>query len=121
MELGQARKRFFDRARVRLGNAADAQVDHVERIYPEVSEIVVDGATGFICSTLTEMVAALPRVRELDRRACRVHVEQRFSGAAMVDGYERAYTHLLDDVRSSAPSRDGQDGIGPDLIRLARS
>jgi len=86
-----------------------------------VPEVVVDGVTGFICSTLTEMVAAIPRVRELDRRACRAHVEQRFSGAAMVDGYERAYTHLLDNVRSSAPSRDGLAAISPTLTRLARS
>jgi glycosyltransferase involved in cell wall biosynthesis len=85
-----------------------------------VPEVVVDGITGFICSTLTEMVAAIPRVRELDRRACRAHVEQHFTGAAMADGYERAYSRLLD-VRTAAPSADGRGSVRSHLTRLARS
>ena len=44
LELGQRRKLFLDRTLVRLMNAADAQVDHVERVHPEVPEVVVDGA-----------------------------------------------------------------------------
>ena len=44
LELGQRRKLFLDRALDRLINAADAQVDHVERIHPEVPQVVVDGA-----------------------------------------------------------------------------
>src|SRR5580704_19430794 len=44
LELGQCGKLFLDRALARSVNAADAQVDHVERVNPEVSEVVVDGA-----------------------------------------------------------------------------
>jgi glycosyltransferase involved in cell wall biosynthesis len=60
-----------------------------------VPEVVEHGVTGFVCGTLTEMVAAIPRVKALDRRACRARVEARFSPAAMADGYERAYAAVL--------------------------
>jgi hypothetical protein len=41
------------------------------------------------------MAEAIPRVRELDRHACRTHVERHFSPSAMADGYEGAYeAHL---------------------------
>jgi glycosyltransferase involved in cell wall biosynthesis len=60
-----------------------------------VPEVVEDGVTGFVCETIAEMVAAIPRVSELDRRACRARVERLFSPAAMADGYERTYATLL--------------------------
>ena len=44
LKLGQGRKLFLDRALVRLKNAANAQVDHIEDIQSEVPEIVVNGA-----------------------------------------------------------------------------
>ena len=65
-------------------------------------EVVEDGVTGFVCGTLTEMVAAVGRVGELDRGACRRRVERLFSPAAMADGYEAAYRALLGG-RPSAP------------------
>lgn len=60
-----------------------------------VPEVVRDGVTGFVCDSPSDMVAAIARVSELDRQACRERVEQRFSTAAMVDGYEAAYAALL--------------------------
>lgn len=56
-----------------------------------VPEVVVDGITGFVCDTFTGMIDAVTRVRGLDRGACRRLVEERFSAAAMADGYERVY------------------------------
>jgi glycosyltransferase involved in cell wall biosynthesis len=56
-----------------------------------VPEIVIDGVTGFVCDTLTEMAHAIPRVAELDRRASRDHVERHFTATVMADGYVRAY------------------------------
>jgi glycosyltransferase involved in cell wall biosynthesis len=56
-----------------------------------VPEVVVDGTTGFICRTLSDMVEAVARVAQLDRGACRRHVEQHFSAQTMADGYERVY------------------------------
>jgi glycosyltransferase involved in cell wall biosynthesis len=56
-----------------------------------VPEVVADGVTGFVCGSLSDMIAAVPRVGDLDRRACRARVERLFSPAAMAAGYERAY------------------------------
>jgi glycosyltransferase involved in cell wall biosynthesis len=61
-----------------------------------VSEVVDDGVTGFVVGSMDEMVQAIGRVGGLDPRAARAHVEERFSAAAMVAGYERAYARILD-------------------------
>ncbi|HUG15119.1 MAG TPA: glycosyltransferase family 4 protein [Thermomicrobiales bacterium] len=54
-------------------------------------EIVVDGVTGFVCSSLRGMIEAVDRIPSLDRRACRAHVERHFSPESMVAGYEALY------------------------------
>jgi glycosyltransferase involved in cell wall biosynthesis len=45
--------------------------------------------------SVDEAVSALQRIPEIDRRACRRRVEQRFSIEAMVDGYEKVYARML--------------------------
>lgn len=60
-----------------------------------VPEVVADGVTGFVCNAFHDMIEAIPRVRTLDRRACRLLVEERFSAAAMADDYERVYSAAL--------------------------
>jgi glycosyltransferase involved in cell wall biosynthesis len=60
-----------------------------------VPEVVEDGVTGFMADSMDELVEAIGRVGELDPRAMRAHVEERFSAAAMVAGYERAYERVL--------------------------
>ena len=59
-----------------------------------VDEVVVDGVTGFISETVHGMVEAVGRIGDIDRRACRAHVEEHFSAATMADGYERVYRTL---------------------------
>ena len=61
-----------------------------------VPEVVVDGVTGFISETVHGMVEAVGRIPTIDRRACRAHVEEHFSAAAMANGYERVYQGLFD-------------------------
>jgi glycosyltransferase involved in cell wall biosynthesis len=59
-----------------------------------VPEIVADGVTGFVVSVEdypAQAAAAIGRLGEIDPRACRARVEERFSAAAMVEGYERAF------------------------------
>jgi glycosyltransferase involved in cell wall biosynthesis len=67
-----------------------------------VPEVVADGETGFIVESMDELVAAVDRVGELDPRAMRAWVEQRFSAEAMVNGYERAYERALAGERGAA-------------------
>ena len=41
-----------------------------------VPEVLVDGVTGFICDDVDEMTAAVGRLHEIDRAACRARVRQ---------------------------------------------
>ena len=58
-------------------------------------EVIDHGRTGFLCRDLDEAVEALGRVGEIDRRACRRWVEERFSVDRMVDDYVRVYERIL--------------------------
>jgi glycosyltransferase involved in cell wall biosynthesis len=49
-----------------------------------VPEIVRDGVTGFVRDTAAELAAVIERISEIDRAACRRHVAENFSSAAMV-------------------------------------
>jgi glycosyltransferase involved in cell wall biosynthesis len=59
-------------------------------------EVVEDGRTGFLVGAPGEAVQALGRLAEIDRRACRRRVEQRFSIASMVAAYERVYATIFE-------------------------
>jgi glycosyltransferase involved in cell wall biosynthesis len=65
-----------------------------------VPEVVDDGVTGFVVDSMDELVRAIGRVGELDPWAARARVEERFSAAAMVTGYERAYERVLAEERA---------------------
>ena len=63
-----------------------------------VPEVVIDGETGFIVPVedFPEAAAeAVKRTVDLDPRALRRHVEDRFSGEAMVTAYEAVYHRVL--------------------------
>lgn len=59
------------------------------------SEVIVHGKTGFLCHSVEECVAAIDKVPELDRYACREHVVNKFSKEKMTDGYEAVYQQIL--------------------------
>jgi glycosyltransferase involved in cell wall biosynthesis len=86
-----------------------------------VPEIVLDGVTGFVCSTFKELIEAVPKVASLDRAACRRHVERRFTPSAMVDGYETIYQRAV--AGQTATSAAEQPSIPPleDIILDASS
>jgi glycosyltransferase involved in cell wall biosynthesis len=77
-----------------------------------VAEIVKDGVTGFIVDPddadrpgtgtwvikkqgIEGLVEAIKRVGEIDRAACRKHVEEKFTIEKMVEGYEAVYKKIL--------------------------
>ena len=66
----------------------------VARSRGSVPEIVVDGETGWVGETVRELADAVRRVERIDRDRCRAAVTERFSVAAMTDGYERVYRGL---------------------------
>jgi glycosyltransferase involved in cell wall biosynthesis len=59
-------------------------------------EVVADGVTGFRRDTDDELVDAVKEARSLSPVDCRQWVEEQFSGASMVRGYEAAYRRALD-------------------------
>ena len=58
-------------------------------------EVITHDQTGFLCDTVDECIAALNRIDEIDRAACRQHVIDQFSFQKMTDGYEAAYRQVL--------------------------
>jgi len=60
-----------------------------------VPEVVVDGRTGYLVDDVDAAVDAVGRLPELDRAACRAHVQERFSVDRMVDGYLAVYRALV--------------------------
>ncbi|HEX6030339.1 MAG TPA: glycosyltransferase family 4 protein, partial [Tepidiformaceae bacterium] len=60
-----------------------------------VPEVIDDGVTGIICDSIDQAVAALDRVPELDRRACRDRVERQFEASVNVERHEALYRSLL--------------------------
>ncbi len=63
-------------------------------------ETIVDGVTGFLIGdSLEEAQAALEKIPQLSRRACREHAEKHFSIAKMAEGYEQVYLQLLENAK----------------------
>jgi glycosyltransferase involved in cell wall biosynthesis len=56
-----------------------------------VPEGIDEGRTGFVCDTIDQMAAAVRRLPEIDRAACRAEAERRFSAEVIADEYERLY------------------------------
>lgn len=89
-------------------------------------ETVDDGVTGLLVHEPEDLPAAIEAAERLDPHACRVHVETRFSGAAMAAAYEDAYVDVLTRAKrplhlptwpvrpaaaSPAPSAEASSGV----------
>jgi len=83
--------------------------------YPRGSmpEVVADEVTGFLVPNLDAAEDALRRVPDLDRRACRAHVEARFSAERMVDDYIRLYEQIVAGALSPSPRVAAGPGSSP--------
>lgn len=60
-----------------------------------VPEVMTDGVTGFIVSSMEEAIAAVRRVGTLDRKECRRAFTQRFTSARMAHEYVAIYEHII--------------------------
>jgi len=58
-------------------------------------ELIDDGVTGFLVDTFDEAITAIERIGEIDRAACRRHVERHFTVDRMADQYLDLYRKLL--------------------------
>lgn len=60
-----------------------------------VPEIVKDGETGFVVDDFDGMCAAVERIDEIDRAACRQHVADNFSIERTAKGVEKYYRRAM--------------------------
>jgi glycosyltransferase involved in cell wall biosynthesis len=60
-----------------------------------IPELIVNGRTGFVVSTVVEMIDAVGRIAQIDRHRCRQHALRNFNAKKMTDGYEAIYRHIL--------------------------
>ncbi|MGO9607701.1 MAG: glycosyltransferase family 4 protein [Candidatus Binataceae bacterium] len=60
-----------------------------------VPEIVEPGVSGFIASSVEDMVAAVKKAQKLPRAGVRAEFDKRFTATQMAEGYERVYRRLI--------------------------
>jgi glycosyltransferase involved in cell wall biosynthesis len=58
-------------------------------------EVVAEGETGFLVTTVDEAVQAVKKIEGIDRTACRRRVEDKFSIPTMVQAYENVYADIF--------------------------
>ena len=61
-----------------------------------VPEVVEDGRTGAVVGNAEDALAAIDRVRQLNRLDVRARCERRFGYSVIADAYERLYCEALD-------------------------
>ncbi len=61
-----------------------------------IPEVVADGETGFVVSNLEEMVFAIDRVGNIDRKDCRARVEKLFTSDIMIERYEQTFANIIE-------------------------
>src|SRR5688572_19386251 len=61
-----------------------------------VPEVLEEGVSGYIVDSEKEMIAAVDRVRELDRHGVRKAYQRRFTATAMARAYVSVYTRLIE-------------------------
>jgi glycosyltransferase involved in cell wall biosynthesis len=67
-----------------------------------VPEVLRDGVTGLMASSVDDLVRAVAKVRNISRRTCREEFETRFTAEVMAANYERIYYQLIDTRRTPA-------------------
>lgn len=68
-----------------------------------MAELIINGKTGFLVATVGEAVSAVSRVKSINRKECRTHVEDRFTAGRMVDDYMKVYRKILEQRENYRP------------------
>ena len=79
-----------------------------------VPEVLDHGVTGLICDSIDQAVAAVGRIHELSRAACREVFEQRFTAGRMASHYTAIYRQIMQyrelrGVRATGPHGERDD------------
>lgn len=68
--------------------------------YGYLPELVREGETGFLVDSVDEAVDVVRRLDEIDPKACRANVKERFSVETMAEGYESVFRQVSTSKRS---------------------
>ncbi len=66
-----------------------------------VTEIMVNGKTGFVADSMNAMIKAVSRIDSINPRECRRHVQNHFSITTMACKYSDLYRHIIDSHKIS--------------------
>lgn len=58
-------------------------------------EVIADGQTGYLVNSVDEAVEAVNKIDSIDRKKCRLHVEENFTIDHMVSKYEKVYEEIF--------------------------
>jgi glycosyltransferase involved in cell wall biosynthesis len=61
-----------------------------------MSELIIDGKTGFLVSTINEVVESLKNINNIIRKECRLFAENNFTRARMTDAYINVYNEIIE-------------------------
>jgi glycosyltransferase involved in cell wall biosynthesis len=76
-----------------------------------IPEIVESGINGFICQTVDEMIDAVHRISEINRRRCRLTCEQRFTKERMTLDYQEIYRLLVEQSQANRYHKHHPPGL----------
>jgi glycosyltransferase involved in cell wall biosynthesis len=62
-----------------------------------MSELIDTGKNGFLVDNVDEAIERVEHIKEIDRAACRRHVERYFTVDRMIDAYLNVYETILQD------------------------
>jgi len=62
-----------------------------------VPEVVDHGTTGYVCTSVGEMVEAVEALGSIERGDCRRSMEEHFSDRAILRGYKNVYREMLNE------------------------
>lgn len=60
-----------------------------------MSELIKNGENGFVVKNLNQMLAAIKKIDQINRKNCREYVEKEFNMENMVDRYEKAFLKVI--------------------------
>jgi glycosyltransferase involved in cell wall biosynthesis/quercetin dioxygenase-like cupin family protein len=62
-------------------------------------EIIEHGQNGFLVNNVAEAIETVRQINNIERKNCRLHVEQHFTVERMVDDYIKTYETILEQTR----------------------
>jgi glycosyltransferase involved in cell wall biosynthesis len=58
-------------------------------------EVIANNETGYLVNSVDEALKAVSKINKIDRKKCRLRVEENFTIDKMVEGYEKVYAEIF--------------------------